>query len=289
MISKTDFSVSKATVLRLPSYLRYLKRIKKEGVNVISSTKIATDLSLNPVQVRKDLAAISSGAGKPKIGFKVNDLINDISEFLGYDNNNDAVLVGVGRLGNTLLNYTGFNSYGLNIVAGFDTNPDIVGKTVANKPVYDISELPRVVKEQNIKMGIITVPKECAQKVCNLMISSGIVAIWTFSHIHLNIPDNIVIKYEDMAASLALLSNQLHQLLNKDKDRFFAFVFTTPLRQSLQRGFCMRKKFKKPDLALKYRQKQNPKQFKIVTGILLNGNIPKLKLFWRNCLTFLQA
>ncbi len=218
MISKTDFSVSKATVLRLPSYLRYLKRIKKEGVNVISSTKIATDLSLNPVQVRKDLAAISSGAGKPKIGFKVNDLINDISEFLGYDNNNDAVLVGVGRLGNTLLNYTGFNSYGLNIVAGFDTNPDIVGKTVANKPVYDISELPRVVKEQNIKMGIITVPKECAQKVCNLMISSGIVAIWTFSHIHLNIPDNIVIKYEDMAASLALLSNQLHQLLNKDKD-----------------------------------------------------------------------
>ncbi len=215
MTEKDNKEASKATVLRLPIYLRYLKRIQKEGVSVISSTRLATDISLNPVQVRKDLSSISSGAGKPKVGFKVQELIFEISNFLGYDNTNDAVLVGVGRLGTTLLNYSGFNNYGLNIIAGFDTNSEVIGKTIANKPVYDISELPSIVKKHSIKMGIITVPKENAQKICNLMINSGIVAIWTFSHIHLKIPDNVVIKYEDMGASLALLSNQLRTLLSK--------------------------------------------------------------------------
>ncbi len=206
--------ISKATLNRLPSYLRYLYKLQKQNVTTVSSTTIAEELNLNPVQVRKDIALISSVAGKPKMGFAVEELIADLESFLGYNNTHDAVLVGVGGLGKAFLGYSGFGNYGLNIVAGFDTNAKLIDTTVNGKQVYDVKSFSSYVKRLNIQIGIITVPNSSAQMVADIMVSSGIKAIWNFTNTHLQVPIDIALKNEDLAASLALLSMQLK---NKDE------------------------------------------------------------------------
>lgn len=207
---------SKETVSRLPSYLRYLNELSANGVKNVSSTLIAERLNLNRISVRKDLASLSVVGGKPKTGFCVNDLIKDISTFLGYNSAKNAVLVGVGKLGSALLSYTGFSSYGLNIVASFDSNTDINLYYPKGKSVYHISRMQEIVKDMGVRIGIITVPAESAQTVCDLMIAAGIKAIWNFSPVNLIVPDNIALKHEDMAASLALLSQKLADILIKE-------------------------------------------------------------------------
>lgn len=118
--------ISKATLNRLPSYLKYLYQLDKLNVATVSSTTIANGLNLNPVQVRKDIALVSSVAGKPKMGYVTKEIIADLEGFLGYNNTHDAILVGVGGLGKAFLGYGGFENYGLNIVAAFDNNERLV-------------------------------------------------------------------------------------------------------------------------------------------------------------------
>ncbi len=215
--NKEMATVSKATIGRLPAYHRYLKEKQAEGERTISSTAIAEDLHLNAVQVRKDLALISSVAGKPKLGFDVEDLIADIDRFLGYDNVSDAVLVGAGGLGSALVGYGGFKNYGLNIVAAFDSSPALIGTVLHGVHVFDVSELGRLVRRLNVRIGIITVPKEAAQGAADALVSGGVRAIWNFAPVHLSLPANIAVKNEDMAASLAILSKRLAEILNNEK------------------------------------------------------------------------
>lgn len=212
-------SISKETLQRLPGYLRHLKELQKQGVENISSTAIADSFRFNPVQVRKDLASVGGESGKPKTGFSVNTLINDISEFLGYNNINEAILVGAGNLGSALLSYSGFKNYGLEIVAAFDKMAGTETKGIHGKKILDIKKLPEIVKRLNVYIGIITVPQDSAQEVCDLMISSGIKAIWNFSPTHLIIPENVAIMNVDMASSLAVLSQRLSEILKTEKDK----------------------------------------------------------------------
>lgn len=212
MVTNPDKSeMSKATLHRLPSYLRYLYQLDKLNVLTVSSTTIANGLNLNPVQVRKDIALVSSVAGKPKTGYSTKELIADLESFLGYDNTHDAILVGVGGLGKAFLGYGGFSNYGLNIVSAFDCNDNIIGKTINGKPVYGLNKLTSTVERLNIQIGIIAVPASAAQEVADLMVKSGIKAIWNFASVHLNLPADIALKNEDLAASLALLSMQLQR------------------------------------------------------------------------------
>lgn len=208
--------ISKESLQRLPSYLRYLKQLHESNVTHVSSTNIAERLYLNPVSVRKELAFVSVAGGKPKTGFKVVELIKEISSFLGYNNVKDAVIVGVGKLGSALIGYKGFDAYGLKIVACFDNNKAIQSTQSSDKPVFDIHKMPDLVNRLNVKIGIITVPSNSAQEVCDLMIESGIKAIWNFSPTQLVTPSNIAVKNEDMAASLAVLSKQLDKILENE-------------------------------------------------------------------------
>lgn len=201
--------ISKATLRRLPSYLRYLYQLDKQSVSNVSSTTIANGLGLNPVQVRKDIALVSSVAGKPKTGYVLKELIADLEGYLGYNNTRDAVLVGVGGLGRAIMGYDGFKNYGLNIIAAFDVNENVIGSEVNGKPVYHIDKLQSVVDRFKIRLGIICVPSAAAQSVADQMVESGIKAIWCFAPVHLNLPSGIAVKGEDLAASLALLSMQL--------------------------------------------------------------------------------
>lgn len=207
--------ISKAALQRLPGYLLYLKNKRSEGTEYISSTIMADDLKQNPVQIRKDLSLVSRQPGKPKLGFEINGLIKDIKDFLGYNNTKEAVIVGVGGLGKTLLSYGGFQSYGLSIVAGFDVDEATVSRSYGGKTIFPMDRFVELVRRMNINIGIITVPKEHAQDVCELMISSGIKAIWNFAPAHLVVPEGIELKNEDLAASLALLSRKLEEALSE--------------------------------------------------------------------------
>ena len=199
--------VSKLVLKRLPGYLAYLKGMPEGGSAYISATALATALGLGDVQVRKDLALVSNG-GRPKVGYLREQLIEDISQFLGYDNTTDAILIGAGKLGQALLGYNGFEAYGLNILAAFDENP-MLDMTDDGKPVYSIDKLESFCRNNKILMAIITVPAQHAQKVCDHLISCGIKAIWNFAPVHLDVPNNILVQNENMATSLAVLSMHL--------------------------------------------------------------------------------
>ncbi len=210
MAQKED---SKAVLKRLPVYLSYLKALPENGQTHISATALAAALNMGEVQVRKDLALVSDG-GRPKIGYPRDVLISDIEEFLGYGYTNNAVLIGAGKLGKALMGYSGFAEYGLNIVAAFDNDEALVGRTKSGKTILPLSELAPFCQEQKIKIGIITVPAEHAQEVCNLLIDVGIAAIWNFAPTHLDVPASILVQNENMAASLALLSKHLSEQMS---------------------------------------------------------------------------
>lgn len=204
-------NVSLQTLRRLPVYLHYLRTVQDQCVN-ISATSIADKLGLNDVQVRKDLASVSKG-GRPKIGYVTTELIHDIELFLGYHNTNRAILVGVGNLGRALLAYEGFAQYGLHIEAGFDLSDRVCGKEVAGKPVLSIAEMENYCRRENIRLAVLTVPAAAAQTVTEQLLSSGIRAIWSFASAHLQVPAGVLVRYENMATSLAILSNHLAETL----------------------------------------------------------------------------
>ncbi len=207
--------ISKAVLKRLPAYLAYLKSVPETASPNISATALAAALGMGEVQVRKDLAMVSSG-GRPKVGYNRLNLIDDIEQFLGYDNTNDAVLIGAGKLGQALLDYKGFDAYGLNILAAFDVNP-AVAKTGEGKPILPMEELEAFCRKNKVLMGIITVPAAHAQGVCDALVKSGIKAIWNFANTHLEVPGNILVQYENMATSLAVLSMHLQAQIKEKK------------------------------------------------------------------------
>jgi redox-sensing transcriptional repressor len=195
---------------RLISYLRFMKQLPEDVSDRISSTVIAGALGVNDVQVRKDLAVVSNG-GRPKIGYITKELITDLEHFLGHDNYSDTVLVGAGNLGRALLSYENFAHYGLKIVAAFDHSPDLIGTSVGSTQVLDAAKITDLCRRLAIHIGIITVPALFAQDICDRLIAGGVCAIWNFAPVNLRVPDNIILKNEDMAASLAVLMRRLSE------------------------------------------------------------------------------
>ena len=190
---------------RLPAYLHLLKQLQESGRDVVSSAHIADKLKLEAIQVRKDLA-VTGNVGKPKVGYYIPTLIEAIERFLGWDNHTDAFLVGAGNLGSALLGYEGLGRHGLSIVAAFETDSEKVGTEIHGKDVLPLEKLPDLAGRMHITMGIITVPPEAAQSVADLMVASGITAIWNFAPTHLDVPQDIVVQNEDLASGLAVLS-----------------------------------------------------------------------------------
>lgn len=199
--------VSKATLGRLPLYLNFLRKLSPENVPYISATTISKELNLGEVQVRKDLASVS-GEGKPRLGYATEELVKKLEDCLGYNELTDAVLVGAGKLGGALLQYEGFERFGVRIIAAFDKNEQSVNPDSKTK-VLPMNQFELFCKTHNIRIGIITVVEESAQDICNQMIKSGITAIWNFAPCKLQVPDGICIQNENLALSLAHLSNQL--------------------------------------------------------------------------------
>lgn len=202
------YSIPKATLGRLPQYLQYLRELPDAKLSTISATAIAKGLSLGEVQVRKDLAAVS-GAGKPKIGYERAKLIDDLEHHLGYKRLTNAVLVGAGQLGRALLDYDGFEAFGVKIVAGFDCNEKVLQIGKSSKEILPIKDIGTYCAEHNVKLGVITVGQGSAQDVCDKLVASGIRAIWNFAPCKLNVPADVLLRQENLALSLAYLNNQI--------------------------------------------------------------------------------
>lgn len=212
---KQDFFViPKQTFQRLPYYYNYLKKLQESGIQNISAPAIAKSLKLNEVQVRKDLAAVSTNGGKPRTGFLTEELLKCMEHCLGYDNSNDAVLVGAGQLGRALLSYKEFESYGMRIVAAFDCDEKVIGREISGRQVYSMERLQDLCLRLKVHIGIIAVPAQNAQQVCDALVRSGVLAVWNFAPVHLNVPEHILVRNENMAVSLAMLSRHLKEKMN---------------------------------------------------------------------------
>lgn len=200
-------SIPKATLGRIPRYLNYLKSLSLDTVTYISATTVAKELNLGEVLVRKDLSMVS-GTGKPRVGYDAEMLISQLEDCLGYNRLTLAVLVGAGRLGRALLQYDGFQHFGVKIIAAFDSNEQVLGLD-SKTEILPMSQFSDFCKEHNVELGIITVGEGSAQEVCDQMIESGIKAIWNFAPCKLQIPESIMLQNENLALSLAHLRNRL--------------------------------------------------------------------------------
>lgn len=201
--------IPEPTLRRLPVYHQYLKKMKAErNVDFISCTQIGNDLKIVPIQVRKDLE-ITDAVGKPKLGYSVDELIHMIEDFLGWNNTSEAFLVGAGNLGTALLGYNNFKNYGLYIVAAFDNNERKVGTQIEGRQVFPVSKLTEMVRRMNIRMGILTVPAQAAQEIADTMVRAGILGIWNFSPMKIDVPAGIIVQHENLASSLVVLSKKL--------------------------------------------------------------------------------
>ena len=206
-MGNTESSVSKATVSRMPSYLRYLKGEAGKGVEYVSSASISKALGVSAVGVRKDLALVSSRPGKPRFGFEVRGVIVDIEKFLGYHRWTNAVIIGAGGLGRAILAYEGFENYGIHVIAAFDSSPAKVG-AVGGKPVYPMDRLPDIIARNSVRVAILTVPRSAAQDACDEIVGAGITAILNFAPVYLHVPEGVTVKYEDLAVTLAALCGE---------------------------------------------------------------------------------
>lgn len=200
--------ISLQTLKRLPNYYNYLKGLSARGEAHVAAPEIASAMALNDVQVRKDLASVSSCPGTPRRGFSVEALLRDIGTCLGYNNLEDAVLVGAGKLGRALLGYEAFEQHGISIVAAFDSDPRAVAES---DKIFEMDKLASLCERLHVHIGIITVPADQAQQVCDLLVQSGVTAIWNFASVHLSAPSHVLVQNENLAASLALLARQLEQ------------------------------------------------------------------------------
>jgi len=196
------------TIRRLPLYASILFNARDGKQTTISSSYIAKELGLEPIQVRKDLAGIGI-TGQPRIGFPVVELIEAIEKFLGWDNTSDAFIVGAGNLGAALAGYPGFKKHGLNVVALFDCDYSKIGSKIHDKEVFDIERMGHLTERLGVSIGILAVPAEVAQAITNLMVDAGIKAIWNFTPTKLLVPNGIIVERVDLAASLAVLSSKL--------------------------------------------------------------------------------
>ncbi len=193
------FALPLPTIRRYPVYLRCINEMIAAGETHISSAVVLA---------RKDLA-MAGVPGKPRRGYPARELQAAITAALGWDNSTDAVLVGVGSLGNALLGYRGFEEQSLSIAAAFDASPEIVGKTIHGVKVRPMGDLPRLVKRLNIRLGILTVPNAAGQPCADKLVAAGIRGIWNFTSVRLSVPDGVIVQNVDLAQSLAVLSHAI--------------------------------------------------------------------------------
>lgn len=200
--------ISSAVIKRLPRYHRYLGDLMAQGVERISSQELSVRMNVTASQIRQDLNNFG-GFGQQGYGYNVAYLYQEIAKILGLDRENSMIIIGCGNFGRTLANYQNFENRGFVTKAIFDSNPDKVGNRVRNIPVLYIDELKNFLKNNDIKIAVLTVPREEAVKLTEVLVECGIKAIWNFAHVDLDVPSDVVVENVHLSESLMQLSYRL--------------------------------------------------------------------------------
>ena len=203
-----NWNVPEPALRRLPWYLAYIKLLKKKGQTHVSSTQIAKKINVSSTQIAKDLSYVKV-AGKTRVGYEIEVLIDVLGQFLGFTSQHRAVVLGVGSLGGALLSDSGLEQFGLKVFAGFDVNDKVIGTKINDISVYDIEDFAKHNKTINADIAILTVPPDNAQEIADFAIQNGIRAIWNFTPFRIRVPEHIVLQNTSLYAHLAVMFNRL--------------------------------------------------------------------------------
>ena len=208
-IRKEVDKVPEPTLRRLPWYLSNIKLMKDKGEQYVSSTQISKEINIDASQIAKDLSYVNI-SGRTRVGYNIDALIEVLESFLGFTNMHKAFLFGVGSLGAALLRDSGLHHFGLEIVAAFDVNPELVGKDLNGIPIYHSDDFEAKMKEYDVNIGVLTVPINIAQEITDKMVDGGIKAVWNFTPFRIRVPENIVVQNTSLYAHLAVMFNRLN-------------------------------------------------------------------------------
>mgnify|MGYP000034843642 FL=1 len=208
-IRKEADKVPEPTLRRLPWYLSNIKLMKEKGEQYVSSTQISKEINIDASQIAKDVSYVNI-SGRTRVGYNIDALIEVLESFLGFTNMHKAFLFGVGSLGAALLRDSGLHHFGLEIVAAFDVNPELVGKDLNGIPIFHSDDFEAKMKEYDVNIGVLTVPINIAQEITDKMVDGGIKAVWNFTPFRIRVPENIVVQNTSLYAHLAVMFNRLN-------------------------------------------------------------------------------
>ena len=208
-VRKEADKVPEPTLRRLPLYLSNIKLMKERGEQYVSSTQISKEINIDASQIAKDLSYVDI-SGRTRVGYNVDALIEVLESFLGFTDMHKAFLFGVGSLGAALLHDSGLHHFGLEIVAAFDVNPDLVGKDLNGIPIFHSDDFEAKMKEYDVNIGVLTVPINIAQEITDKMVDGGIKAVWNFTPFRIRVPETIVVQNTSLYAHLAVMFNRLN-------------------------------------------------------------------------------
>ncbi len=210
--------ISQAVIGRLPRYFRYLGELKDEGVERISSQELSGLMGVTASQIRQDFNNFG-GFGQQGYGYNVEFLYSEISRILGLDKTHHLIIIGAGNLGQALGNYMNFERRGFILKGIFDKNPALHGKKVREIAVQPMETVEQFVRENNIDIAVLTIPKSSAVEVAEVLVANGIKAIWNFAHVDLHVPEGILVENVHLSDSLMKLSYNLERYSQSKKEQ----------------------------------------------------------------------
>ena len=208
--------ISQAVIRRLPKYYRYLGELLENGVERISSNDLSKRMKVTASQIRQDLNNFG-GFGQQGYGYNVKYLYTEIGKILGLEQNHNIIIIGAGNLGQALANYADFEKRGFILKGIFDVNPTLTGISIRGVPVRMMDELESFIKENDIEIGVLTIPKAKAVDVAKELVNNGVRAIWNFAHIDLNLPENVIVENVHLSESLMRLSYNISRYNEEHK------------------------------------------------------------------------
>lgn len=208
---KQQTGIPLTVIKRLPMYHRYLNDLNQKDMVRISSGELAAKMGITASQLRQDLNWFGS-FGQQGYGYRVDELLREVSRILGLHRNMRMVLVGAGRLGRAIVNYENFKRRGFHIEAIFDNNPEIIGDNIEGIKVHDVAELENHLQKRPVGIGVITTPAQVAQALVDIMVRCGLKGIWNFAPVALKAPDDVVVEHVHIGESLMVLSLKMQQL-----------------------------------------------------------------------------
>ena len=208
--------ISKAVISRLPRYYRYLDELLDQNIERVSSKELSKLMNVTASQIRQDLNNFG-GFGQQGYGYNVQYLYDEIGKILGLGTKHKMIIIGAGNLGQALANYGNFNKRGFEITALFDKNPELIGKKTAYGEILDIDTVYDYVKENNVEIVALTLPKGPASEIAERLAECGIKAFWNFAHTDLSFSDDIIVENVHLSESLMKLTYRISEKNNKER------------------------------------------------------------------------